>query len=189
MREPKGYKDAQSYTDGFKLPAGGYVVKIISAEGGQYSDGNEFLEIKFDIAEGEYRGFYQKQYENQTFEPKKYKGTMKINWPNDDGSDQDERKNRQLKSNMNAIEDSNEGFRWDWDEKKLVGKIVGLLFCDAEYNVNGNRGWWTKPKWFISADRIREGKFTTPKSEPLREESQTSGKFSGFVPVDDEPPF
>ena len=65
MREPKGYKDAQSYTDGFKLPAGGYVIKIISAEGGQYSDGNEFLEIKFDIAEGEYRGFYQKQYENQ----------------------------------------------------------------------------------------------------------------------------
>ena len=89
---------------------------------------------------------------------------------------------------MNAIEASNEGFHWDWNEKNLEGKIVGLLFCDAEYSVDGNQGWWTKPKWFISADRIREGKFTTPKPEPLKD-SQPTNKFSGFVPIDDEPPF
>lgn len=189
MRKPRGYEEAKSYSDGFQLPAGGYVVQILDTEAGAYSDGNEFLRVKFDIIEGEYKDYYRKQYEAQTFEPKKYKGTMIIKWPSDDGSESDEWKNRRLKSNIAAIEQSNEGYVWSWDENTLKGKIVGLVFCNAEYQIDDNHGWWTKPKWFVAADKIRSGKFKIPNDEPLKDNSRGSAEPMGFQPLDEAPPF
>lgn len=189
MRKPRGYDEAQTYSDSYKLPAGGYVVEIHAAQVGKYpNSGNEYLELSFDISEGTYKGFYEKQYEESQFEPKKYKGVIKINIPKEDGSEQDNWTIRTLKTQMTAIEDSNENYIWNWDEKTLIGLTAGLLFRNKEYNYNGNRGFWTEPFRFIAADKIRSGDFTIPKDKMLNDSQQTSGTMSGFVPVD-EPPF
>ena len=65
---------------------------------------------------------------------------------------------------------------------------AGLLFRNKEYDYKGNRGFWTEPFRFIAVKRIRDGNFTTPKDKLLNDNS-TANNYSGFVPVDDEPPF
>ena len=193
MRKPRGYDETRTYSDSYRLPAGGYVVRIIDAEEKEYPDGNEYLEIKFDIAEGEYRGFYQKQYDNQTFEPKKYKGTIKINAPKEDGTDQDNWTLKNFKTQIAALQDSDPNFD-AWTPKEelntdgMIGLEAGLLFRNKEYDYKGNRGFWTEPFRFIAVKRIRDGNFTTPKDKLLNDNS-TTNNYSGFVPVDDEPPF
>ena len=47
-----------------QLPVGGYEVKIISAKEEVFDWGTR-LAIAFDIAEGDYAGFYQKDFDNQ----------------------------------------------------------------------------------------------------------------------------
>lgn len=196
MRKPKGYDEAKVYSDGFrKLPAGGYVVEIKKAVMWYYENGNEYLQISFDIAEGDYKGFYVKQYEESTFEPKKYKGNIRINWPKEDGSEQDNWTLRNLKTQMTAIEDSNEGFTFDWtNEDKLVGLKAGLLFRNKEYNYNGSRGFWTEPFRFIEADKVRRGDYQMPKDKLLKDGGSAAGSPDvdqmGFRPLaDDEVPF
>lgn len=192
MRKPKGYDEAQTYSDNYRLPAGGYVVKIMKAQLGRYENsGNEYLELTFDISEGQYNGFYRKQYEESQFEPKKYKGTIRINLPKEDGSEQDGWTIRTLKTQMTAIEDSNEGYTWEWDENTLVGLTAGLLFRNKEYEYNGKQGFWTEPFRFIAAEKVRSGDFTIPKDKLLNNGSQSYGsEHTDFTPLsDDEVPF
>ena len=192
MRKPKGYDEAQTYSDNYRLPAGGYVVKSMKARLGRYENsGNECLELTFDISEGQYNGFYRKQYEESQFEPKKYKGTIRINLPKEDGSEQDGWTIRTLKTQMTAIEDSNEGYTWEWDENTLVGLTAGLLFRNKEYEYNGKQGFWTEPFRFIAAEKVRSGDFTIPKDKLLNHRAQSYGAEStDFTPVsDDEVPF
>ena len=59
------------------LPAGGYVAKVLTAIVEDYSWG-EVLVISFDIAEGEYKDFFSKQYRENTREDKKWKGNFRL---------------------------------------------------------------------------------------------------------------
>ena len=55
------------------LPKGAYVIKIMNAvEKPTKNNNGTFLEISFDIAEGEYAGYYEKQYKANTNEDKKW---------------------------------------------------------------------------------------------------------------------
>ena len=67
------YQKAQAYTEQEKLPPGGYVLEIMDAKE-QANDWGDTLVIAFDIAEGEHRGFYQNNYDNQSGEDKKRTG-------------------------------------------------------------------------------------------------------------------
>ena len=54
------------------LPKGNYVCKIMSIEETTYSSGKTGLKIYFDIAEGDYKDFYTKQYQESDKEDKKW---------------------------------------------------------------------------------------------------------------------
>lgn len=189
MKKPKGYDEAKAYTESSRLPAGGYVVEIKRAVPGKYGNGNEYLQISFDICEGEYKDFYQKKYEEDTNEPKTYKGRIRLNLPKDDGSEQDGWTLRTLKTNMTAIEESNEGYVWDWDEKSLVGLKAGLLFRNKEYDYEGRTGFWTEPFKFYSADKIRKGEFKMPKDKLLNKQNTQAAASTGWEIADDDIPF
>ena len=61
IRKPKGYDEAPAYTGEFQqLPKGKYVCVIRQASTKTSNNGNEQLVILYDIAEGEYKNFYQK---------------------------------------------------------------------------------------------------------------------------------
>lgn len=167
MRQFNGYNEAQPYTESMKLPPGGYVVTIRDAQVGNYDNGNEYLQVSFDISEGQYKDFYKNQYRANPNENKQYKGRIRLSLPKGDGSEQDEWTIRSFKTNMVAIEHSNDGYQWNWDESSLKGLTAGMLFRNKEYDFKGNHGFWTEPFRFFNAEKIRNGEFTMPKDKLL----------------------
>ena len=153
------------------LPVGGYVAKIMNAEVKEYNLG-EVLVISFDIAEGEYKDFFANQYKANTNEDKKWKGNFRINVPQESNQWFESQK-RTFGNAIACIEESNSGYAWDWDETKLKGKTVGVLFRNFEWEVNGNSGWSTECGCFISADDARSGNFRMMKDRPLKNKTTT----------------
>ena len=148
------------------LPAGGYVAKIMNAEVKEYSWG-EVLVISFDIAEGEYKDFFATQYRENTNEDKKWKGNFRLTVPQEGNQYFDSQK-RTFGNCLACIEESNSGYNWDWNETALKGKIVGVLFRNKEWEMDGSTGWTTECCTFTTADDVRNGKFKMPKDKPLK---------------------
>lgn len=163
------------------LPAGGYVAKILNAEEVSYDWGSVLL-ISFDIMEGQYKDFFAKDYKEQDREDKKWRGTYRLSEPKDDGSEKDGWTKRTFGNAIWSVEESNPGYHWDWNEVGLKEKIVGVLFRNREWEMNGNTGWTTECCALASVDDIRQGKYRQPKDKPLK----TSGASnSNFMPASD----
>ena len=184
MRAFKGYEAKKQGGAREILPAGGYVAKILNAEEKRYDWGDVLL-ISFDISEGEHSGFFNKDYQENTNEDKKWRGTYRLNIPKDDGSEKDGWTKNAFGGAMWAIEESNQGYTWNWDEKSLKGKTVGVLFRNKEWEMNGNTGWTTECCKLASADDIRNGKFRMPKDKPLKKKQSNASDFVPNVEVDD----
>lgn len=189
MKAFNGYEEVKPITEKQVLPVGGYIVKIKAAQVKTYKGQNgdfEKLEIAFDIAEGDYKGFYQNDFDAQQNEDKRWKGVLRQYIPTDDGSENDNRTKAYFKTMIEAVEDSNDGYHWDWDEKKLKGKIVGCVFRNEEWEFNGMTGWRTAPFKFIQADLVREGKFKLPKDKPLANKSTIPTGFTELDVINDD---
>ena len=106
--------------------------------------------------------------------------------PKDDGSEKDEWTKSAFKALMLAIEESNEGFHWDWDEKKLKGLKVGCLFRSEEWEFDGRNGWTTRPFKFIEVERVKNGKFKMPNDKALNNKSVSDNKNSVDISMADE---
>ena len=141
MRKWDNYEATEVIGVKRKLPAGGYVCKIIEAEEKEYGWGSVLL-ILFDIAEGEYKNFYREQYEKQNGD-KKWKGVYRLSVPKDDGTEKDVKVKKGFKTFIHHIESSNEGYKWDWNETGFRGKKFGGVFGEKEYDVDGNSGFYT----------------------------------------------
>lgn len=190
MKPFSNYNETQVYSDRAVLPAGGYIAIIKKAAVRTYSGQNgEFqkLEIAFDISEGEYKDFFKNDLKQQNSEDKKWKGVLRLFVPVDDGSERDSKTKSIFKGNIEAVEDSNQGYHWDWDENKLSGKKVGVIFRNEEWEFDGRSGWKAQPFKFIDSEKIRQGKFTLPKDKPLKGSSGVSQKpIADFEEIDDE---
>lgn len=158
MKQFKGYgrKEQRVYE---VLPKGAYVIKILDAKEEPNRNGSgTHLKVSFDIAEGEYAGFYMAAFQNDTREDKKWSNdaVIYITCP-DDNSEQYVVDN--FNAFMTAVEDSNEGYHWNWEEGTLKGKLVGAKFRNEQSEYNGKVYDHVKPKWFIKAQAVRDGKF------------------------------
>ena len=160
------YDKVRGYGDQEQLPRGGYVCKILGAkvENGNYG---QMIKIAFDICEGDYAGYYQRRFDNNTSEDRKWPGTYLLNVPTDDGSERDGWTKRRFKTFTEALEDSNEGYHFDWDEAKFKGKLVGLLFNYREYEYNGRVGMIPNAAGATSVEAIRAGRFKVPEDRML----------------------
>ena len=183
MKAFNGLEIKKSVSASDHLPAGGYVAKILNAKVKGYSWG-EVLVISFDIAEGEYKDFFNKQYKENTRDDKKRKGNFRLTVPNEGNQYFDSQK-RTFGNAIWAIEESNHGYHWDWNEAALKGKMVGVLFRNFEWEMNGNSGWSTECCTFVSVEDIRNGNFKQPKDKPLRNKTGTSSAESIFVDLND----
>ena len=191
IRKPKNWNEVQEYTDRQKLPLDAYVCKVKQCK---VIDNNygEQLAILFDITEGEYANYFQKDFNGNTAQDKKWRGILRMWLPKDDGSDNDEMTKRTFKGMTTAFERSNPGYQWDWNENSLVGKTVGILFRNEEYDYQGKQGWAVRPFRAISADTVRDGEYTLPKDKPLKNKPASApAANNGYVEVDldDELPF
>lgn len=180
MRPFNGYK-AERKTAREILPVGGYVAKILNAKEIEYTWGS-VLEISFDICEGDYRDFFAADYRGNTDENKKWRGNYRLNVPKDDGSEKDGWTKNTFNGAMWAIEESNPGYRWAWDETTLKGKTVGVIFRNKEWEYEGKTGWTTEAGILDTVENIRSGKFKSLKDKPLKAKPAAPA-FGGGWPV------
>jgi len=130
------------------------------------------IELLMEIVEGEYANRFHEVYEDQTERfgsTAKYKGIFRLYPYTDD--DEDYRK-RAFQSNLWCVQESNPGYKWDWDEKKLKGKKVGINLRKRLYtytNAQGEKkdGETVEIGRFETINDVRNGK-----CKPMRDRDQ-----------------
>lgn len=167
MKQLNGYANAQVYSEQERLPVGGYVLKVLDVKY-QENDWGDIILLSFDIAEGEYKDFFKSNYNQQTGEDKKWKGTYRLRVPKDDGSEEDQWSQNRFKTVISNFEESNSGYHWNWDEQTLKGKTIGALFNNKEYDFNGRHGFFTNCHSLVTVEKIKSGKFTVPEDTLLK---------------------
>lgn len=190
MNKIGNWENVKAATEYVALPAGGYAVEIKNAKVKRYESDNgsfERFEIALDIMDGEFKDYYANDYRSQTGEDKKWKGVLRLYLPKEDGSEKDEWTKSLFKATIEAIEDSNPGYHWDWDESKLRGKKVGCLFRLEEWEYKGKTGKKAQAFKFIDINRIKSGKFRIPKEKLLNNsEAGTPTPAADFKDIPDE---
>ena len=188
MERLPGYEEAKAITGEYeKIEAGGYICKIVNAKEEQSKSGRRMLVLTIDILEGEHKGFYNRRFEEDTKtatpeKPAKWKGTY---YQMLDG----EKAVGYLKGLMTSLETSNDGFKWNWDEKKLIGLKFGGIFGEEEYEkLDGSIGTSTKLKYIRTVKAIQDGDFKIPEIKKLPTKGEA---FDGFGNTDysDDLPF
>lgn len=174
-----------------QLPKGAYVIRIKGAKQEQNKSGSgSHLTIIFDIAEGEYAGFYMKQYESTGFEDKKWPNdaTYYLNVPDDSSPEY-------VWTNWNTffgdLEDSNNGYVFGGDLKTLKEKLLGGKFAiEQSPGDNGTVYDHTRLRWTCVADDVRSGKPGKMPNDKLVNTTKGSTvpapQEAGFVPIPDD---
>lgn len=191
MKPFNGFEAKKSSSGREILPAGGYFCEIKSAKIDEYSNSNgsySFLVLAIEVIEGEYAGFWKKDFDNNTNDDRKWRGTYRISIPKDDNSEQDGWTKRIFGNFIWAVQESNPGYSWDWDEKKLKGKKIGVLYRNREWEYNGNTGWTTEAAGAVSYADLKDGNFKLPKDKPLKNKStaSTTTPASPYENLDDD---
>ena len=168
------YEKTQSYGDFERLPKGGYVLKIQNVEVCQGNRG-EYLKIAVDIDGGDWHGYFLKDWKAQQTEDKKWHGYYLLSIPEDDGSEQDGWTKRKFKTFTEALEESNPGYHFDWDERKFLDKRIGGLFNEREYETaDGQIRRVINLAQVTTVERIQNGKFKIPPDKLLNKPAETT---------------
>lgn len=167
MRAINNWENIKENSGFEKLPVGGYIIKILNV---QDVAEKEYLKVSFDIADGEYKGFFKKQYDEDN------RGKDK-KWPNAGSFVRSYKSTTEsmFKGFVNAVENSNKNFKFDFDEKKLVGKQVGIIVGMEQYlNQKGQVRERTYVSAVRSVDTIKKGDFKVPELKLLDATKTTS---------------
>lgn len=174
MKTIENYEEVQANTGEFARPTtGGYICQIIDAEdipmGTKKPNQGDYLRIEYDIAVGEFEHYYKEQYE-------RWGG----NWYASFIRSYKDTALGMFKHFTNCVEESNPGYEWDWNEKGLIGKYIGLILGEEEYeNGNGEIKIKLVVKQIKTVDEIRNNDFKVPAIKRLEKKSKEE-----FVPAD-----
>lgn len=152
--------EAATTTEFERLPAGGYVCRIISATD-HPTEEKPFLEIVYDIAEGEHAGYYSDDWgktNTWAHSTRWYYTTAALGM---------------FKGNLKAVDESN-GTSFETaaatgiDEKRLAGCLIGLIIGEEEYESNvGDIRTRLRVRGVRPAQTIRDGRFKKPELKKL----------------------
>ena len=174
-------------------PVGAYVAEIQDVRTSEQFD-HTIIELMVEITEGEYKGRYHEVYEDQRerFGNATYKGVFKLTAPND--NDEDWRVNT-FQGNLWCVQESNPGYKWDWDEKKLKDKKVGIsvrkrLYTGQDKDGNPVDRETLEIGRFETIADVQAGKVKPMKVKDTRKKNEsTSGSDFTDVSKDVEVPF
>ena len=184
MKPINNYENVQASSGDFsKLPAGAYVCKITLADDvpmDEKTGKGDYLKIEFDIASGEYKDYFEKQYER-----------FASFWGGSFIRSYKEKALGMFKHFTNCVEQSNKGYMWAWDEKTLMGKYVGLVIGYEEYeNSMGD----IKERLIVTGiktiEQIEKGDYKVPELKKLNRAPATpTPAFQASADLDEELPF
>lgn len=157
LKKPEKYDDIQIKEDFTPIELGGHKGVIMSAE--EYTSpisGNTSLKVCVDTAKDDKQPeYFAEQYRNDTRSDKKWSNSA-IKYVS---LGDDENQVKMLKGFITAVENSNDGFTYNWDKEvdQLKGKKVGLVFGLEQYeNQDGKVKTATKLIQFRSIDKLNE---------------------------------
>lgn len=160
-----------------RLPAGIYGVRITNVVD---VPEKEYLEVYCDITKGEYANYFKNLVDAGLKDNSKSIRSYKTNaLPF-------------FKAFITAVEKTNSGYKWDWDEKKLIGKNVIAVFGEEEYlDKEGNLKVGTKCVEFRSLEAFQSGKIKVPELKKLSvvEQPAVAPVVAEEVALDDDLPF
>lgn len=186
MKKINGWNEIQEFAQ-FKNPVGGFICKIVAVE--DVPD-KEYLKVSYDIAEAlnedqkQFVGMYAKRKAERDFD---YPVTV-VSYK--------EQSLPFFKGFVTALEKSNKGYEWDNDETKFVGKLIGFVIGEEEYEGKDKEG---NPRIRVrtnvvsrhSTDAIRAGDFKMPEFKKLAQKpvDSTPNPFAtnGSAPAKSEP--
>lgn len=144
--EAKGMEDFKA------LPIGAYECIIKDARINKNEEsGKETFKVSIDIATGEYKDYFLKRYENNTNPMKKWdnNAVRYLAFQGDNVA--------YFKGFITCVENSNVGYKWDWDESKLKGKKICGVFQYEEYEKqDGSKAVKVRLNKFRSLDKMKE---------------------------------
>jgi len=144
--EAKGMEDFKA------LPIGAYECIIRKAE--IYKNPTtekESFRVQVDIASGDYKGYFQQRYDNDTRSDKTWdnNSTRYLAFQGDNIA--------YFKGFITCVENSNPGYNWDWDETKLTNKKICGVYQYEEYEKqDGTKSVKVRLSKFRSLDKIKE---------------------------------
>lgn len=179
-------KNVQEFTK-FKNPVGGFICEIKTVED---VPEKEYLRIGYDIAEAlndeqkEFVGMYEKRKKERDFD---YPTTV-VSYK--------ENSLPFFKGFVTALENSNKGYTWDNDETQFVGKRIGFVIGEEEYEGQDKNGApKVKVRTYVaerhSVQAIKEGDFEVPEFKKLTKApvERTSNPFANNGAVPEKNPF
>lgn len=170
-KENKGFIDVP--------PVGAYEAQILNVrfipadDEGNYLK-RDYIELFLDITEGEYKGRYMELWQTQKEkfgDSASYKGTYRL-VPSVEG-DEPWRKSV-FEGALWCVEQSNDGYEWDWEEKKLAKKKVGINVRKRLYTYNGKNRETTEIGKLETISDVKEGK-----CKPMNDRDNRVKKDSG----------
>ncbi len=173
MQPINNYANIQASSGGFEKPGpGAYLCRITNVFDvpmDPKTGKGDYLRVEFDIHEGKFKDYYSEGYQRIG----KWFGSFIRSYK--------EKALPMFKHFTETVERSNVGYKWDWNERGLCGKLIGLVFGEEEYVAGTGE---VKTRTYVAdvktADQIDSGDYKVPALKLL------SG---GQVPVQVAAPF
>lgn len=186
MMKPDGFDSATAIKGGGfpQLPPGGYICRIVDAKEQQSKSKRNMMVLALDIAEGECKDFYLKQFQ------RRHEENPDAKWPCLYYQLTDGDSVGRLKGLLMALEESNEGFSlasWDWDEKKLKNLQCCGVFREEEYlNPQDEIRTSVKCMTILPTADLPDVKVPAKKTLPLKQNGGSWGGNGGWGNIPDE---
>ena len=144
--EPKGMDDFKA------LPIGAYECVIKDARVNVNEEtGKKTFKVSVDIAKGEYQDYFLKRYTNNTNTDKKWDNNA-VRYLGFEGDSV-----AFFKGFITSVENSNTGYKWNWDETTLKGKKICGVFQYEEYEKqDGSKAVKVRLNKFRSMDKMKD---------------------------------
>lgn len=151
-----------------RLAPGGYVCRIMKVEDRPEKN---YLYMELDISEGEFINYCANCMERNGF------------WPLKLFRSYSDKAAGMFKGFIQQIEEINPGYKWEWKEQTLVGRVIGVVLGEEEYKKqSGEIGTRLNVVRTKTPADIRAGNFKVPEKKCLPVEQPTTG----FAPISDD---
>ena len=173
MQPIRNYETIQPSGGGFNKPgAGAYICRIVNVFDVPMDPRigkGDYLKIEYDFHEGEFKDYYTEAYKKFN----KWWGSFIKSYK--------EKALGMFKHFTDCVEKSNVGYRWDFNEAGLKGKLIGIVLGEEEYITNQGE---VRTRTYVSdiktVKQIDDGDFRVP---PLKTLAPTAPVQPAYAPI------
>ena len=181
MKKIANWDSVRDFSEVSALPVGPQPCQITNVTD---VEGKSYLKVDFEIVSGPFKGWYQSMMESKGV----WYGTLNRSY-----------KDSALgffKAFVTAVEKSNPGYVWDWNEKSLVGKYVVVNYREEEDVYNDEIRTRVRPFEFRSIPAWKSGDVKEAPKKSLSdserkafEAAHSSEAGTTFETIEDDLPF